>query len=337
LMSYITANETAARQLLAMLDEVGLGDLAAPGAAILERSRRAVEQAIARLPRGTWRHAITIDGYDQPINLRAAVTIGEAHIVVDYAGSSRASGFGINVVLGYCLAYTAFALKCVVAPEIPNNAGSLAPLRVTAPEGSILNAKRPWPVSARHVVGQMLPDLVFGCLHQALPGRVPAEGASCTWTVQLRRGPDQASEGAPRFDTLFFNCGGAGARPSRDGLSATAFPSGVKAMPIEVVEQGAPIVVWRKELREGSGGAGLHRGGLGLAIEVASRHNAPMSLLAMFERVENPAQGRAGGEPGAAGSVRLKSGKQLRGKGLQEVPAGDALVLNTPGGGGYGA
>ena len=211
-----------------------------------------------------------------------------------------------------------------------------APQRFTQFGITVLTVQRPWPVSARHVVGQMLPDLVFGCLQQALPGRVPAEGASCTWTVQLRRGPDQAGADAPQFDTLFFNCGGSGARPARDGLSATAFPSGVKAMPVEVVEHGAPIVIWRKELRPDSGGRGEFRGGLGLCIEVGSRHRAPMSLLAMFERVDNVPQGRAGGEPGAAGKVTLKSGTKLRSKGLQPVPAGETLILETPGGGGYG-
>jgi N-methylhydantoinase B len=336
IISYVTANDAAARQLLALLDELGAEDIESFGEAILKRSQAAVEAAIAALPKGTWRHEIRIDGYDEPIVLRAAVTIGARDILVDYAGSSPASPFGINVVLNYCVAYTAFALKCVVAPEAPNNAGSLAPLRVSAPPGSVLNAERPWPVSARHVVGQMLPDLVFGCLHQAVPGRVPAEGASCTWTVQLRRGPDQAAPGAPAFETVFFNCGGSGARPGLDGLSATAFPSGVKAMPIEVVEHGAPIVVWRKELRANSGGAGQFRGGHGLAIEVGSRHRAAMSLLAMFERVENPPQGRAGGASGSAGSVRLASGEKLRSKGLQEIPAGDTLILETPGGGGYG-
>ena len=335
-LSYITANESAGRQLLRMLDELAVEDLRQATDAILERSRAAVEKAIAGLPRGTWRHAITIDGYDQPIRLAATLTIGEREIAVDYAGSSDASPYGINVVLNYCIAYTAFALKCVVGADVPNNAGSLAPFVVRAPEGSVLNAQRPWPVSARHVVGQMLPDLVYGCLDQALPGKVPAEGASCTWTVQLRRGPDQAAGGAPTFDTLFFNCGGSGARPGRDGLSATAFPSGVKAMPIEIVEHGAPIVVWKKELAPDSGGAGEHRGGLGLAIEVGARHDAPMSLLAMFERVASAPQGRAGGGAGACGEVALKSGKSLRSKGTQVVPAGDRLVLRTPGGGGYG-
>ena len=336
ILSYVTANEVAGRQLVEMMDELKLDDISQPAATILERSRRTVETAIADLPKGTWRHAITIDGYDRPITLRGAVTIAEKEIVVDFAGSSAASPFGINVVANYCLAYTAYALKCVVAPDVPNNTGSLEPFKVVSPAGSILNAPRPWPVSARHLVGQMLPDVVFGCLHQALPGRVPAEGASCNWTVQLRRGPDQAAGGSPAFDTVFFNTGGTGARPSLDGLSATAFPSGVKAMPIEIVELGAPIVVWRKELRPDSGGAGEYHGGLGVIVEVAARHDAPMSLLAMFERVETVPKGRAGGSDGARGTVYLRSGKQLNGKGLQTIPAGDRLVLETPGGAGYG-
>ncbi len=219
---------------------------------------------------------------------------------------------------------------------MPNNGGSLEPFRIAAPAGSILNARRPWPVSARHVVGLMLPDLIFGCLDQALPARVPAEGASCNWTVQLRRGPDQAVGGAPTFETVFFNTGGSGARPGLDGLSATAFPSGVKAMPVEIVEYWAPIVIWRKELLPDSGGAGQYRGGLGIKIEIAARHPAPFSLLAMFERIAHPAEGRAGGRAGARGRVYLPSGQELQGKGLQLIPPNSRLILETPGGGGYG-
>ena len=336
ILSYVTANETAGRQLRAMLAEVDMGSIEAAATTILDRSQRAVEAAIAELPKGQWRHSLVADGYDAPITLAATLMIGDRDVVVDFSGSSAASSFGINVVTNYCLAYTAFALKCIIAPEVPNNTGSLEPFRVIAPSGSILNALRPWPVSARHLVGQMLPDVVYGCLDQALPGRIPAEGASCNWTVQLRRGPDQASGGAPMFDTVFFNTGGTGARPSLDGLSATAFPSGVKAMPIEVVEHGAPIVVWQKELQPDSGGAGQYRGGLGVVVEVGARHPAPMSLLAMFERVENVAQGRAGGRPGGRGRVYLRSGQQLNGKGLQTIPADERLVLETPGGAGYG-
>jgi N-methylhydantoinase B len=336
ILSYITANESAARRLLAMLAEFELDGLGPVSETIVARSRRVVETAIADLPHGTWRHAIELDGYDQPIRLAAALTISEAAITVDFTGSSEASPFGINVVANYCLAYTAFALKCIVAPEMPNNAGSLEPFRIIAPAGSILNATRPWPVSARHVVGLMLPDLIFGCLDQALPGRVPAEGASCNWTVQLRRGPDQAGAQAPTFDAVFFNTGGCGARPGLDGLSATAFPSGVKAMPVEVVEYAAPIVIWRKELLADSGGAGQYRGGLGVTIEIGGRHPAPFSLLAMFERIAHPAQGRAGGRAGSRGRVQLRSGQELQGKGLQRIPPNDRLILETPGGAGYG-
>jgi N-methylhydantoinase B len=336
ILSYISANETAARQLIATLEEFHLPDLHEASEAILARSLTAVEAVVADLPKGSWRHAMTIDGYDEPICLVATLHIREREITVDYTGSAPASPAGINVVANYCLAYTAFALKCVLAPEVPNNAGSLAPFRITAPAGCILNVQRPWPVSARHVIGLMLPDLVFGCLDQALPGRVPAEGASCNWTVQLRRGPAQSSNDAPPFDAVFFNTGGSGARPHRDGLSATAFPSGVKAMPVEVLEYSSPVVVWRKELRPDSGGTGRFRGGLGVSIEIGARHHAPFSLLAMFERIDNAALGRAGGQPGAPGRVCLDSGQMMNGKGLQHIPAGARLVLETPGGGGYG-
>jgi N-methylhydantoinase B len=120
ILSYVTANETAARQLVAMLDELRLDDIDAPSDIILRRSRRAVEEAIARLPKGRWTHSLVADGYDAPITLVATMTISERDILVDFEGSSNASAFGINVPANYCLAYTAFALKMVVAPDVPN-------------------------------------------------------------------------------------------------------------------------------------------------------------------------------------------------------------------------
>ena len=331
-MSYIASNEVGARHLRAMLDEFALPDLTMLAEHVLRRSHEATLARIAALPKGTWRNSLTLDGYDRPITLRATLTIGDDHVAVDYAGTDDAVPFGINVVMNYSLAYTVFGIKCVVAPDVPNNAGALAPFRVSAPPGCILNVQRPSPVAARHVVGQMLPDLVLGCLHQALGGGVPAEGASCVWTAQLRghvRG-DQA------FDAVFFNSGGSGARPGIDGLSATSYPAGVRATPVEVTEALAPIVIWRKELRTDSGGAGAQRGGCGQVIEVGGRHGDAFQVLAMYERVAHPARGRDGGADGAAGRVRLASGAGLRGKGLQDVPRGDRLVLELPGGGGLG-
>ena len=248
------------------------------------------------------------------------------------------------MVYNYCLAYTAFGVKCLVAPEVPNNAGSLAPITVSAPEGCVLNVKRPWPVAARHTVGQMLPDVVFGCLHQVVTGGVPAEGASSLWNPQIFGGGslvDEIEEGTdanalPEFSTVIFHCGGAGARPGKDGLSATSFPSGVRTIPVEATESVAPVVFYRREFRAGSGGAGTWRGGLGQVIELGGAGSAPIALLCNFERVRNPARGRDGGLSGAAGGVTLRSGRPIRPKGRQTVPPRDAIRLELPGGGGFG-
>ena len=171
-------NDEGSRRLVGMMDEFEIANLDRLGEMIVESSREATLARIRALPKGTYRNSLTMDGYDKPLLLNAALTISDEGIHVDFDGTSPASSYGINVVYNYCLAYTAFGVKCLVAPEVPNNAGSLAPITVSAPEGCVLNAKRPWPVAARHTVGHMLPDVVFGCLHQVMPGGVPAEGAS---------------------------------------------------------------------------------------------------------------------------------------------------------------
>ena len=137
--------------------------------------------------------------------------------------------------IAYTTAYTVFGLGCIVARADPNNAGSLAPLTVSAPEGCILNAPKPAPVVIRHVIGQMLPDVVFGCLRQAIPDRVPAEGTSCLWNINMR-GNAAGTGGNYGFMMTITSNGGTGARPDKDGLSATAYPSGVRGTPVEVAE-----------------------------------------------------------------------------------------------------
>jgi N-methylhydantoinase B len=271
------------------------------------------------------------------------MTISADNIHVDYTGTSPASAFGINVVLNYTLAYTAFGVKCLVAPEVPNNAGSLAPITVSAPDGCLLNVRRPHAVAARHTVGHMLPDVVFGCLHQVMAGGVPAEGASSLWNPQIYGGADVEDEfgggtsgETPPFSTVIFHCGGTGARPGKDGLDVTAFPSGVRTIPVEATESIAPVIFRRREFREGSGGVGRFRGGLGQIIELGGADDAPVALLCNFERINNPARGRDGGGLGAPGGVSLISGKPIRSKGRQTVSGGDFIRLELPGGGGFG-
>ena len=336
-------NDEGGRRLVEMMDEFGIANLDRLGEHIVETSRLATIEAIGRLRPGKYRYGVDMDGYDRPLTLAAEMTISADNIHVDYAGTSPASAFGINVVMNYTLAYTAFGVKCLVAPEVPNNAGSLAPITASAPDGCLLNARRPRAVATRHTVGHMLPDLVFGCLHQVIEGGVPAEGASSLWNPQIYGGADVADElGAdaagetPPFSTVIFHCGGTGARPGKDGLDVTAFPSGVRTIPIEATESIAPVMFRRREFREGSGGPGRHRGGLGQVIELGGSDGAPVAILCNFERVHNPARGRDGGGLGAPGRVSLVSGKPIRPKGRQTVGGGDFIRLELPGGGGFG-
>src|SRR4051812_8132278 len=170
-------NDEGSRRLIEMMDEFGIANLDRLGTHIIETSRQATIDAIGRLKPGKYRYSVDMDGYDRPLHLAAEMTISPDNIHLDYAGTSPASAYGINVVMNYTLAYTAFGVKCLVAPEVPNNAGSLAPITASAPEGSVLNVKRPRAVATRHTVGHMLPDLVFGCLHQVMAGGAAAEGA----------------------------------------------------------------------------------------------------------------------------------------------------------------
>jgi N-methylhydantoinase B len=329
-------NETGHRRLIDMLCEFNLDDLSMIGGFILKNSGEATLERLQSLPHGTWSYAIDLDGYDEPVHLAAKLTIGPEGVLVDFDGTSPMSKFGINVPLVYAKAYACYGIKCVVAPDIPNNSASLAPFSVNAPEGCILNAKRPAPVAVRHVLGHFVPDLVLGALHQALPGKVPAEGAAALWNLHMSVRPVSDQIGGKGAEILMFNSGGTGARPALDGLNATAFPSGVHTMPIEATENVGPVIIWRKELREGSGGAGAFRGGLGQNIEIEAAEGYTFRFSAMFDRLGHPAKGRDGGKPGAPGRVSLNDGTVLKGKGLQFVPAGKRLVLELPGGGGFG-
>ena len=334
--SLAACNDVGCTRLNEMMDEFGLDDLGALADYICTQSRRAVERAIERLPNGVYRNAMTVDGYDDPVELAAELTIEGGRITVDYEGTSRVSRHGVNVPMTYTAAYTCFGLSSAMALDVPNNAGSLAPYRVTAPPGSILNAQYPAAVSVRHIIGQMLPDVVFGCLAPILPKRVPAEGASCLWTINLRGDSGEQNRRRGLFTVTAVTNGGTGARPVKDGLSATAYPSGVRGTPVEINESVAPLIFRRKELRPDSGGAGAYRGGLGQVIEIESALGLDFELLAAFDRIAYAARGRAEGRPGARGAVSLASGMALRGKGTQTIKAGERLVIHTPGGGGFG-
>tara|TARA_B110000285_G_scaffold21932_1_gene21226 strand:+ start:1680 stop:3386 length:1707 start_codon:yes stop_codon:yes gene_type:complete len=334
-----TCNEIGHRRLIEMMEEFNLDDLNGIGGFILENSRRATLERINALTPGVADGEMTVDGFASPITLKVKLSIEKDRILSDFSGTSGLDKKGINCPLVYAKAYACYALKCAIAPEIPNNAASLAPFEITAPVNSIVNAVHPAPVALRHIVGHFVPDAIYAALDQLLPNTVPAEGAGCLCNFQVSVRPRMDAEptvGARRAEVLTFNSGGSGARPQFDGLNATAFPSGVMTMPIEATEHTGPVIIWRKELRPDSGGAGKFRGGLGQYMEVGAQEGHEFDFQAMFDRVDHPARGRQGGESGAPTIIKQDDGAKMNGKGKQFVAHGKRVILAFPGGAGYG-
>ena len=334
-----TCNEIGHRRLVEMMNEFELSELEEVSEFIFENSKSATLDKINALPQKTENGFMQIDGYQNYIDLKVKLSVVKDEILCDFDGTSGVDKKGINVPLVYTKAYACYALKCAIAPEIPNNAASLAPFKITAPEGCILNAKHPAPVALRHVIGHLIPDTVYAALDKILPDTVPSEGAGslCNFQVSLRPSSnDTTSIARKRAEVLMFNSGGSGARPQLDGMNATAFPSGVMTMPIEATEHTGPVIIWRKELRPDSGGAGKFRGGLGQFIEIGSYDGYEFDVSLMFDRVFHPAQGRKGGMPGGATVVCKDDGTNMRGKGVQFVEEGRRVQMSLPGGAGYG-
>ncbi|MDQ4127100.1 MAG: hydantoinase B/oxoprolinase family protein, partial [Actinomycetota bacterium] len=327
------SNDVGGARLIEMIEEFDLGDIEPLSDEICTRSERAMREAVAALPDGVYENEAYTDGFDEPIRLYVSIRVEGDEMNVDYDGSSPQSERGINVVLNYTAAYTTFGVKCAISPEVPNNDGSFRPIRVTAPEGCILNALHPAPVGARHIIGHFLPGLIHGALARVIPERVLAQGADSLWNTQIT---GQRRDGEP-FTYVFFSGGGMGARPTGDGLSATAFPSGIRGVPAEVIENISPVVMHKREFRPDSEGPGRHRGGFGQEMEIGVRSDSSWVLSAMYDRTRCPAQGIQGGSPGGAGAVQTASGKGLHPKRQQRIEAGERVILSLPGGGGHGA
>ena len=332
LYAQMAANEVGGRSLLALLDELGLDELDHVAAEITSRSERAMRDSIRALPNGVYRAESRSDGFDEDVILCATVTVEDEDLRIDFAGSSPESPHGINLVFNYTHAYASFAVKAALAPDVPHNAGSFRPVHVSAPPGSVLNCVRPAPVASRHLIGHLLPGLIFRALAPALPGRLIAGSADSLWLI-LWSG--RARDGSP-FSQTVFQAGGMGARAVKDGLSAIGFPSGVGGVPTEVVETLTPLVQRRRELRADSGGAGRWRGGLGQVSELTCRSGRPWSVSALVDRTRFPAPGLDGGADGAPGELELAGGGPLPPKRTLELGPDDRVVLRVPGGGGYG-
>ena len=335
LHAQMASGEIGASRLNQLLDAHGLDDIEDLADEIIDRSEEATRRSIRALPSGIYRGHSTLDLADgSQIEIHVAVTVDpdKGEILVDYANSSGASPAGINVVKNYTHAYTTFTIRSVLNPEVPNNSGSLAPIKVEAPVGSIVNAVSPAPCTARHVVGMFLPMPLLQALAQVLPDGVMAEGAGAVWTCQVSGTRD---DGRPFITSMFNYAGGAGARARKPGLSATAYPTGVAAVPIEVVESTAPLLFRRKELRPRSGGDGAEIGGEGQIIEFTVENGRDWTLNAVTSRLMFPPLGLFGGSAGAPGTFVVND-EPVRTQKRIDLHSGDVVRLELPGGGGYG-
>jgi N-methylhydantoinase B len=334
LYAQAACNDVGARDLVRFLAEFGLDEMDTLADAIIERSEKAMRDAIAALPDGAYTNENWADGFDgEPVHIVVTVTIAGDQVTIDFTGSSDQMANGLNVVLNYTHAYASFAMKAAVNPEVPHNEGAFRPVRVTAPEGSIFNCREPAAVAARHLLGHMIPATVFGALVQAMPGRLMAGGADASW-LTVWRGTWPASDRL--FTFTLFQSGGAGARAGKDGLQTNGFPSGVAGVPAEIFESRTPLVMHRKQLVTDSGGAGRYRGGMTQAAEVSYRGHGHWGVSTLIERTRFPGAGLAGGRPGSLGSFHLDSGEQPPAKRLVPLPLGARVNLVLPGGGGYG-
>lgn len=324
---------TLGSRLVGMLKETGI-NLDAFAGNIIGRTETAMREAIREAADGTWSYEVNNDGPQEVLGgkivVKATVTIAGDEVSVDYTGSSDQVNLAINTVLNYTKAYSAYALKSLFAPWIPNNEGAFLPVTVTAPEGSILNPVRPAPVGARGMIGHLLPPAIFGALAQALGERTQASPGSPSNNIQI-----SSLSGRARYTVNAFLGAGQGGGAGRDGASAVSFPSNLSNTPVEVLENQAPIQVHSRTILRGSGGEGYFRGGDGIGMNFTFRGESPAIASFMINRINCPAQGLMGGSAGRPAKLEINGHAQAA-SGTHVLSRGDTVNIETGGGGGFG-
>jgi N-methylhydantoinase B len=330
----IASAQVMSRHLTDLMKEYRLDEIGTLARRIHALSERAMRKAIAAVPDGDYSASVATDGVDdRPVTLHLKLSIRGDGAHFDYAGTSDQVNRSLNAVLNGTAAHSAYSLKCALNPELPNNEGAFRPISVDAPEGSILNCRRPAAVNSRSMTLHYLHAVIFGALSQAVPEKVLAECGAPSNRTQISGRRDDRTD----YTTQMFTSGGMGGRYTKDGLSCTSFPTNAGASSVEVLESTIPVLVRRKELRTDSGGAGRFRGGLGQTIEYELLAASPTTLSLSTERLVNPPRGFHGGLPGATSTLRLLNREQaLPAKGKVTLQQGDVIEITCPGGGGCG-
>jgi len=326
----ITAIEVGRDRVCEFLDDTGLPDLDDFSEEIGRLAEEAMATALREVPEGVYRGSYTFDGYVEPLTIRAEVTIADGRAYVDFVGTSPQQERGaINAPLSITTADTLYFFQYLFTPDLPVCSALFRPIEVSAPEGCLINPRRPAAVKGRTKTTFHVAEALFNALSSVAPERVQAgSGHSC---YVISNGLDRV--GRP-FNSFYLPAGGMGATLERDGHDCTHFPTNVAVTSIEIFEHTAPLLVLHKEILPDSGGAGRYRGGNGQRVLLRSVSDASLTVTLRPEDWRCPPAGLLGGKPGALCRVFL-NGERVYAD-LIDLKPQDELVVETPGGGGMG-
>lgn len=334
LNAQVTANQVCGRRLNEFLDDSELTNLTALSQTLQQRAETVMRRAIEEVPDGVYHATLDADGFaPDETHIECTIRVKGSTLNIDYAGTSPQIKRGLNTVMNYTYAYSAYPVKCALDPQTPRNEGSYRPITVDAPEGCILNPRFPAPCNARQLTGHLLAGVIYKALSQAVPEKIIADSGSAPSMRAVFNGADRQGN---QVTQILFASGGVGGCPGKDGLSTTAFPTNAGAGSIEAFESIAPLIVWKKEFRTDSGGAGKFRGGLGQECEIEVRSKEPMRLSLLSDRWNHPAEGVLGGKDGATSAISFSDGTIPHQKSRTTIDPGIRLHMSYAGGGGYG-
>lgn len=317
------------RELSAFLSDTGMPDLGNIGAAITAHSERTMRKAIrAAIPNGRYHGETRIEGAGMPLEIKATVTSRNGQLDIDFTGSSKQQNVGVNCTSVYTHVWSTYIIKCLLCPSLPNNEGTFAPIRVSAPEGSFLNPKFPAPVRLKSSSGHFIPDAILDALQGVLSENMIAESGNKFAVLFSGR----TGEGRPFSESMFI-MGGMGARSKKHGLHCASFPANSSNLPIEVLEATVPIRVHHKRIRRDSGGVGKFNGGGGQDFSFESISDVPIMVRASHGKLGIPPKGMLGGGDGKTGAILLNN-KPIADKTPVTLNKGDVVQLLTPGSGG---
>lgn len=337
--SQIAANHVCTEKVQQMLKEYHLEDLEDLANQIIGLTAKTMMKEIEKVPDGIYQAKSTIEqaNGNGDIIIHAKIEVRGGEIIVDLEGSSGEVNWSGNVVFNFTFAYVFMALKSMFAPEIPNNDGCTRPVKLIVPEGSVVNCRFPSAVAARMGVGHYLTEVIYRALSDVLPDRIIAASGGTPAAMNVFYG--KRHDGKP-WHSVIIRGGGMGAGINNDGNYVYIFPANGANTPVEIFENDTPLIVEKREILTDSGGPGKMKGGLGKreVFKVPDDRYAPIppvNLGIQAGRYSYPAEGLFNGKAGTKAQLTVNG---IRGNayGLTQLKPGDSVMIDAPGGGGYG-